>query len=124
MAVTAALLLRAGAPDAPADLTELRALPHVDPGRFDAAHAELRERGHVAEDGTGLTATGVATRDQLVAARTDCLRGLIEDWEARRAPGARPAAAAAGGRVGRAAARRRVSYPRPGVTRRSSSSIR
>jgi EmrB/QacA subfamily drug resistance transporter len=86
------LLLRAGAPDAPRDLTELRALPHIDPERFDTAHAELVRRGHIAggpHNGgrrTGLTASGHATRDQLVAARTDCLRSLVDDWEPHRHP--------------------------------------
>jgi len=75
------LLLRAGAPDAPPDLTELKELPHVNPAAFDAAHAELHERGHLAPGAPGLTASGVATRDQLVAARTDCLRTLVEDWQ-------------------------------------------
>jgi MFS family permease len=77
------LLLRAGAPDAPGDLTDLRELPHVHPERFDAALVELRQRGHL--DGV-LTPTGVATRDQLVAARTDCLRSLVDDWEPDRHP--------------------------------------
>jgi EmrB/QacA subfamily drug resistance transporter len=74
------LLLRAGAADAPDDLRELRTRPHVDPGAFDAAHAELHERGHLARDAD---ADGhlTATRDQLVAARTECLRGLVADWE-------------------------------------------
>jgi EmrB/QacA subfamily drug resistance transporter len=72
------LLLRAGAPDAP-PLAELRSLPHVDPERFDAALAELRERGLL--QGETLTPAGRAVRDRLVAARTDCLRTLVEDWE-------------------------------------------
>jgi EmrB/QacA subfamily drug resistance transporter len=75
------LLLRAGAPDAPDDLRALRERPHVDPGAFDAAHAELRRSGHLDDTGNALTATGVATRDQLVAARTDCLRSLVADWQ-------------------------------------------
>jgi hypothetical protein len=74
------LLLRGGAADAPSDLTTLRTLPLVNPERFDAAYAELRDRGHTAADG-GLTLAGVETRDQLVAARTDCLRSLIADWD-------------------------------------------
>ena len=38
-------------------------------------------------DGDGaITAAGHALRDRLVAARTDCLRGLVDDWE----PEARP----------------------------------
>jgi EmrB/QacA subfamily drug resistance transporter len=73
------LLLHAGGPGVPDDLATIRARPHVDPERFDAALAVLLERGHV-EDGA-VTPTGLAVRDQLVAARTDCLRSLIEDWE-------------------------------------------
>jgi MFS family permease len=76
------LLLRGGAPDAPGDIRQYRKLPLVNPEHFDAAFAELVERGMVAEDGTGLTTSGVATRDQLVAARTDGLRSLIADWDA------------------------------------------
>ncbi|HEY6760886.1 MAG TPA: hypothetical protein VI318_15420, partial [Baekduia sp.] len=75
------LLLRAGAPDAPADVRSFRERPQVDPGRFDAAFGELVARGLLRDDGRGLTTAGVATRDQLVAARTDCLRSLIDDWE-------------------------------------------
>jgi EmrB/QacA subfamily drug resistance transporter len=74
------LLLHAGAPDAPDDLLEIRARPHVPEARFDAAHAALRERDAIGADGR-VTATGHALRDQLVAARTDCLRGLVADWE-------------------------------------------
>jgi EmrB/QacA subfamily drug resistance transporter len=84
------LLLRAGAPDAPPDLTELKELPHVNPSAFDAAHAELHDRGHLAHGVPGLTATGVATRDQLVAARTDCLRTLVEDWNPAEHPELEP----------------------------------
>jgi EmrB/QacA subfamily drug resistance transporter len=73
------LLLRAGAPDAPA-LAELRDGPHVDPERFDAARAELDGRGLLGDDGS-LTADGHALRGRLVAARTDCLHDLIADWE-------------------------------------------
>jgi hypothetical protein len=72
------LLLRLGAGDAP-PLRELRALPHVDAERFDAALADLRERGYVVGD--AVTPAGHAIRDQLVAARTESLRQLIEDWE-------------------------------------------
>jgi hypothetical protein len=79
------LLLAAGAPDAPADITEIRARPHVPEDRFDAAHAALREQGAV-DDAGAITPTGHALRDRLVAARTDCLRGLVDDWE----PEARP----------------------------------
>jgi EmrB/QacA subfamily drug resistance transporter len=75
------LLLRAGAPDAPRDLTDFRKLPLVNPERFDAAYAELRGRGYLADNGSGLTSSGAATRDQLVAARTDGLRSLIADWQ-------------------------------------------
>jgi EmrB/QacA subfamily drug resistance transporter len=73
------LLLRRGAPDAP-PLQELRALPQVRPDHFDAAQGELAGRGLLDGDGT-LTAAGHATRDQLVAARTDGLRELVADWE-------------------------------------------
>jgi EmrB/QacA subfamily drug resistance transporter len=72
------LLLRAGARDAP-PLRELRARPQVDPATFDAALAELRDRGLI--DGDAVTPAGQAVRDQLVAARTDGLRMLVEDWE-------------------------------------------
>ena len=78
------LLLRAGAPDAPADLAELRALPQVEPAGFDAAEAELRDRGCL-DDGK-VTTSGLADRDRLVAARTDCLRELVADWEPYREP--------------------------------------
>jgi hypothetical protein len=73
------LLLRAGAPDAPA-LTELRALPRVDPARFDAARAELAAAG-LLDDAGAPTPAGHAMRDQLVAARTDGLRALVADWD-------------------------------------------
>jgi EmrB/QacA subfamily drug resistance transporter len=73
------LLLRAGAPDAPADITSFRKLPLVNPERFDLALTELQAQGLVSE-GT-LTAEGTATRTRLVAARTDGLRTLIADWE-------------------------------------------
>jgi EmrB/QacA subfamily drug resistance transporter len=77
------LLLRAGAPDMPG-LDELRALPHVDPTRFDDAVGELRKRGLL--DGTAVTPGGHALRDQLVAARTEGLRSLVADWEPDRYP--------------------------------------
>jgi EmrB/QacA subfamily drug resistance transporter len=77
------LLLRLGASDVP-PLGELRSLPHVDPGRFDAALDELRGRGLV--DDAKLTPPGRAVRDQLVAARTDLLRGLVEDWKPEQHP--------------------------------------
>jgi hypothetical protein len=51
----------------------------VDPDNFDASVAEARARGLY--DGTGITPAGNAVRDQLVSARTDCLRELIADWE-------------------------------------------
>ena len=63
----------------PHEFDEIRARPDVDPERFDAVVAEARSRGHYDED--GLTASGHALRTQLVAARTDCLRELIADWE-------------------------------------------
>ncbi|HEV8152650.1 MAG TPA: EmrB/QacA family drug resistance transporter, partial [Solirubrobacteraceae bacterium] len=78
------LLLRAGAPDAPADLVELRTIPQVDPAGFDAAAAELRDRGCL-DDGR-VTPAGHAGRSRLVAARTDCLRELVADWEPYRDP--------------------------------------
>jgi EmrB/QacA subfamily drug resistance transporter len=74
------LLMHAGAPDAPADLREIRERPHVPAERFDAALASLRARDALDADGR-LTPAGHALRDQLVAARTDCLRGLIADWQ-------------------------------------------
>jgi MFS family permease len=72
------VLLRGGARDAP-PLSELRTLPHVDPTSFDDALTELRSRGLV--EGDALTPAGHAVRDQLVAARTDGLRLLVEDWD-------------------------------------------
>ena len=78
------LLMRAGAPDAPADLGELRALPQVQRETFDAAAAELRDRGHL--EGDRVTPSGHVDRDRLVAARTDCLRDLVADWEPYRDP--------------------------------------
>jgi hypothetical protein len=74
------LLLHAGAPDAPADLREIRDRPHVDAARFDAALAALCAQDVIGEDGR-VTAPGHALRDRLVAARTDCLRGLIAEWQ-------------------------------------------
>ena len=65
-------------------LDDVRAQPQVDAARFDAAIMELRERGYVAD--AGVTPAGGAVRDQLVAARTDCLRELIADWEPHRDP--------------------------------------
>ena len=74
------LLLYAGAPDAPEDLREIRDRPHVDAARFDAALAALRAQGAIDDDGH-ITPAGHALRDQLVAARTDCLRELIAEWQ-------------------------------------------
>jgi EmrB/QacA subfamily drug resistance transporter len=74
------LLLYAGAPDAPQELREIRDRPHVDATRFDAALATLRAQGAVGDD-DHVTPAGLALRDQLVAARTDCLRKLIAEWQ-------------------------------------------
>jgi EmrB/QacA subfamily drug resistance transporter len=76
---------RAGAPASPANLREIRERPHVDGPRFDAALAALRTRGAIGEDGC-VSPAGHALRDQLVAARTDCLRELVQDWEPDRHP--------------------------------------
>jgi hypothetical protein len=46
--------------------------------------AELRREGCV-DDG-GLTARGRDTRGRLVAARAECLRELVADWEPCRDP--------------------------------------
>jgi EmrB/QacA subfamily drug resistance transporter len=75
------LLLRA--PE-PREHDEIRQMPHVSAEGFDAAVAEARRSGWYDDD--GVTVGGRAVRDQLVAARTDCLRELIADWE----PGADP----------------------------------
>jgi EmrB/QacA subfamily drug resistance transporter len=75
------LLLRAYAPHPPA---ELRELPHVNQPSFDAALADLHRRGYLSDD--DVTPAGRAIRAQLVAARTDCLRQLIEDWEPEEHP--------------------------------------
>jgi EmrB/QacA subfamily drug resistance transporter len=69
-------LLRAPPPE---QHDEIKAMPHVDPDGFDAAVAAARDRGWY--DGGEITPAGHAIRDQLVAARTDCLRELIADWE-------------------------------------------
>jgi hypothetical protein len=74
------LLLYAGAPDAPKDLREIRDRPEVDVAGFDRALAALRAHGAVGDDGR-ITPAGQALRDQLVAARTDCLRDLIAEWK-------------------------------------------
>jgi EmrB/QacA subfamily drug resistance transporter len=79
------LLLHVGSPDAPQDIQEIRDRPHVDPARFDAALAELRAHGDLDESGAP-TPAGRAVRDQLVAARTEGLRSLIEEWEPDRHP--------------------------------------
>jgi EmrB/QacA subfamily drug resistance transporter len=73
------LVMRAGAPDAPGDLAELRELPHVDPERFDVALAELGGRGYV-DDGS-ITEAGAAVGDRLVASTIGCLRELVADWK-------------------------------------------
>src|SRR3954454_2859816 len=78
---TAWLLLRA---PAPVDFEYVRTLPHVDPDAFDDAVTDAEERGYY--DASGLSPAGVALRDQLVAARTDCLRELVADWEPRGHP--------------------------------------
>jgi MFS family permease len=75
------LLLRAYAPQAPA---ELRELPQVSTPSFDAALADLHDRGYLGE--RAVTPAGRAVRDQLVAARTECLRDLIEEWEPEQHP--------------------------------------
>jgi EmrB/QacA subfamily drug resistance transporter len=66
------------APD-PADIAQIRELPHVHGQAFDMAVAEARERGWY--DHIGLTEPGHLVRAQLVTARADCLRELIHDWE-------------------------------------------
>ena len=75
------LLLRAPEPH---EHDEIRQMSHVSAEGFDAAVAEAGASGWY--DGGGITVGGRAIRDQLVAARTDCLRELIADWE----PGADP----------------------------------
>jgi hypothetical protein len=75
------LLLRAYAPHPP---DELRDLPHVSKPSFDAALADLHGRGYLSEH--DVTKAGHAVRDQLVAARTHCLRRLIEEWEPEQHP--------------------------------------
>jgi EmrB/QacA subfamily drug resistance transporter len=73
---TAWFLLRRPEPD---EIEVIRELSHVDPAGFDAAVADARARGWYDDD--GITPGGIATRDQLVAARTECLRELVDDWE-------------------------------------------
>jgi hypothetical protein len=70
------LLLRVGGRES---VAELRELPQVDAQRFDAALEDLRARGLYGD--AEITPAGQAVRDQLVAARTDCLRELIRDWQ-------------------------------------------
>jgi EmrB/QacA subfamily drug resistance transporter len=73
------LLMRAGAPDAPDDIGELRELPMVVPERFDRALAELHERGY--EDGGRVSEAGQDVRSRLLESTIGCLRDLVEDWE-------------------------------------------
>ena len=68
----------------PHEFDDIRERPDVDPERFDAVVANVRDSGHYDDD--GLTSSGQALRMQLVVARTDCLRELIDDWE----PGSDP----------------------------------
>jgi EmrB/QacA subfamily drug resistance transporter len=82
------LVMRAGSPDAPEDIVELRELPRVDPAGFDAALAELRERGYVAD--CAISLSGRAARQQLVMAGIACLRGLVDEWEPGREPNLDP----------------------------------
>jgi EmrB/QacA subfamily drug resistance transporter len=78
------LLMRAGSPDAPHEVLELRSLPRVDPAGFDAALAEVRAAGYVAD--SGVTAAGREARTQLIVAGIDSLRELVDDWEPGRDP--------------------------------------
>jgi EmrB/QacA subfamily drug resistance transporter len=71
-------LLRLGAPDAPS-VENLAARPHVREERLLAACEELRGLGLL--EGERPTEAGRATRERLVAARTDGLRILVADWE-------------------------------------------
>ena len=71
-------LLRLGAPDAPS-VENLAARPHVRQERLLAAVEELRGLGLL--EGERPTEAGRATRERLVAARTDGLRVLVADWE-------------------------------------------
>jgi EmrB/QacA subfamily drug resistance transporter len=73
------LAMRAGSPDAPADIVDLRNLPRVDPDGFDAALAQLRDAGYV-DDGA-ITASGRAARQRLVTAGIGCLRDLVDGWQ-------------------------------------------
>jgi EmrB/QacA subfamily drug resistance transporter len=76
-------LLRLGAPEAPT-VADLAALPNVRSDRLAAAMGELRDDGLVA--GERLTDAGVAMREQVLVARTACLRELVDDWEPDRHP--------------------------------------
>jgi hypothetical protein len=78
------LVMRAGAPDVPEDIVELRALPRVDPAGFDAALAELRDAGYV--DDQAVTPAGREARDRLVVAGIACLRELVDEWHPGREP--------------------------------------
>jgi EmrB/QacA subfamily drug resistance transporter len=78
------LVMRAGSPDAPEDVVQLRRLPRVDPAGFDAALAELRRDGYVA-DGS-VTQEGREARTHLVTAGVGCLRDLVDDWTPGREP--------------------------------------
>jgi hypothetical protein len=78
------LVMRAGAPDAPDDIVELRSLPRVDPAGFDAALAELRGAGYV--DGAGVTPAGREARRRLVVAGIACLHELVDEWQPGRDP--------------------------------------
>jgi hypothetical protein len=71
-------LLRLGAPD-PVPVAELATRPHVNPDGLRAAVEELRAGGLI--EGERPTQAGSAMRERLVAARTDALRALVEDWE-------------------------------------------
>jgi EmrB/QacA subfamily drug resistance transporter len=73
---TARLIVRAPAPDSLGDIAKL---PHVSPEGLERAVRDARARGYYGDD--GLTAAGHAVRAQLIAARTECLHELIEDWE-------------------------------------------
>jgi hypothetical protein len=78
------LVMRAGSPDAPDDIVELRALPRVDPAGFDAALAELRERGYLAD--SAISPDGAQARAELVAAGIASLCDLVDGWEPGREP--------------------------------------
>ncbi len=73
---TGRLMLRA---PAPGELDAIAKLPHVSREGLARSIEDARERGLWDDD--GLTAAGHALRGQLVAARTECMRELIADWE-------------------------------------------